>query len=112
MNVFPEEIPLSMWNRVLEGPFRIYVERESDGELIQPSSQYIIEATYDGSNQHLAEDNRIGIYSWNGRKWQKVLSSFLSVGDNSISAFSDDLQVWAVLAEPYQVFLPRLLLVK
>ncbi|MCI0519618.1 MAG: hypothetical protein L0Z70_05105 [Chloroflexi bacterium] len=89
-------------------PFQAIVEyqnREAEVALQQP---YQVRVFYDENLRGATAEAQLGLYFWNGLRWEREFTSSVDVEANTVTAYPLHFSLWVVMGEPYRIYLPRL----
>ncbi len=91
-------------------PFTLEVVDESSGALLEPTAPFSVKVHLTAGQLAQVEPSSVRLYVWSGTGWTPLENSTLDAAQGILSAVTDELAPWTVLATPRQtgrtVFLP------
>jgi hypothetical protein len=88
-------------------PFQAVIEYTQSAEQAITQQPYRVVVAYDESLRGAIPEAQLGLYFWNGERWEREYSSQVDVQANTVTAYPRHFSLWAVMGEAYRVYLPR-----
>jgi hypothetical protein len=90
--------------------FEISAVYTATGQPAQPApgQNYTMTVAYGGRDTDGLIEDTLALYYWNGSRWVMEPTSVVDTANQTITVTPDHFSLWAVMGEPWQIYLPVL----